>query len=111
MLFKLSLSMFIIFSKKSFSALLSKCFFIRSGKKFNSSPPKTFGWLDSICSTRVVPDLGIPRMNIGVESIFPDCSNLLKRFLLNIFLILVNSSFSLSIEKSIIVLRKSLPSL
>ena len=68
MFFKLFLSVLIIFSKKSFPLLLLKCFFIRSGKKFNSSPPKTFGWLDSICSTSVVPDLGIQIINIGVVS-------------------------------------------
>ena len=52
---------------------------LTSGKKFNSSPPKTLGWLDNICSTRVVPERGIPRINIGVASKFPDSLNLLKR--------------------------------
>ena len=54
-----------------------------------------------ICSTKVVPDLGIPSIKIGVVLSFPIFWYLLKKFLLNVLLIFKNSSFSLFNENSI----------
>ena len=48
-----------------------KYLFIRFGIKLTSSPPKTFECEANICSTRVVPERGIPTINIGDKSFTP----------------------------------------
>ena len=37
----------------------------------SSSPPSTAGWLDTICSTSVVPERGIPRISTGSSECEP----------------------------------------
>ena len=43
----------------------------RSFQKFSSPPALTSGCMETICSTRVVPDRGMPMISTGVASKLP----------------------------------------
>ena len=64
-LFKYSFFIFCDIFYKSLEFNQSE-FLTEMGNKSNSPAPWTSEWFDIICSIKLVPDLGMPRIKIGI---------------------------------------------
>ena len=68
---------------KNFEGFLSEKSDIIFCTNSSSPAPYTSGWLAIICSTKLVPDLGIPKIKIGEKFLYPQSLNFSNSFLSN----------------------------